>query len=94
MPFTTETARAAGKKSKRGKAKISMTTRRLLFEMLDENKEKFRYMLDELEPKEFINTWLKLLPYIISMSHLQKFDVSELSRKETQELVKDIVDGY
>ena len=94
MPFTSETARAAGKKSKRGKAKISMTTRRFLFEMLNENKEKFKYMLEEMEPRNFINTWLKLLPYIISMSHLQKFDVSELSRKETQELVKDIVDGY
>jgi len=51
-------------------------------------------MLDELEPRDFINTWFKLLPYVISMSHLQKFDVSELSRKETQELVKDILDGY
>jgi hypothetical protein len=71
-----------------------MTTRRFLYEMLSENKEKFKYMLDELEPRDFINTWLKLLPYVISMSHLQKFDVSELSIKETQELVKDIVDGY
>ena len=94
MPFTSETARAAGKKSKRGKAKISMSTRRFLYEMINENKEKFRYMLDELEPRDFINTWLKLLPYIISMSHLQKFDVSELSRKETQEIVNDIIDGY
>ena len=90
MPFTSETARLAGKKSKRGKAKISMSTRRFLYEMLNENKEKFRYMLDELGPRDFINTWLKLLPYIISMSHLQKFDVSELSRKETQEIVNDI----
>ena len=61
---------------------------------VSENKEKFKYMLDELEPRDLINTWLKLLPYVISISHLQKFDVSELSRKETQELVKDIVDGY
>ena len=50
-------------------------------------------MLEELEPKDFINTWLKLLPYIISMRHLQQFDVSEISRKETEELVKDIIDG-
>ena len=41
MPFTSETARAAGKKSKRGKAKISMSTRRFLYEMLIENKEKY-----------------------------------------------------
>ena len=49
---------------------------------------------DEIWTRDFINTWLKLMPYIISMSHLQKFDVSELSRKETQEIVNDILDGY
>jgi len=50
-------------------------------------------MLEELEPKDFINTWLKLLPYIISMRHLQQFDVSELSRKEVQDMVQDLVNG-
>ena len=93
MPFTSETARMAGKKSKRGRSKVSLTTRKFLFELLYNNREKFKYMLDELEPKDFINTWLKLLPYIVSMRHLQQFDVSEISRKETEELVKDIIDG-
>ncbi len=51
-------------------------------------------MLGELEPKDFINTWLKLLPYIISISHLQRFDVSELSMEETKDILKDIIDGY
>ena len=89
MPFNSETARIAGKKSKRGQAKLSITTRRFLFELLNDNREKFKYMLEELEPKDFINTWLKLLPYIISMRHLQQFDVSELSRKEVQDMVQD-----
>jgi len=93
MPFTSETARIAGKKSKRGRAKVSLTTRRFLFELLNGNRDKFKYMMDELEPKDFINTWLKLLPYIISMRHLQQFDVSELSRKEVQDMVQDLVNG-
>ena len=93
MPFTSETARIAGKKSKRGQAKVSVTTRRFLFELLYGNRDKFKYMMDELEPKDFINTWLKLLPYIISMRHLQQFDVSELSRKEVQDMVQDLVNG-
>jgi len=93
MPFTSETARIAGKKSKRGQAKVSVTTRRFLFELLNGNRDKFKYMMDELEPKDFINTWLKLLPYIISMRHLQQFDVSELSRKEVQDMVQDLVNG-
>ena len=44
-------------------------------------------------PCDFINVYMKLVPYIIAMRHLQQFDVSEISRKETEELVKDIIDG-
>ena len=93
MPFTSETARIVGKKSKRGKAKISTTMRQFLFKLLNENKEKFTYMLGELSPRDFINVYMKLVPYIIAMRHLQQFDVSEISRKEAEELVKDIIDG-
>ena len=67
--------------------------RQFLFELLNENKEKFTYMLGELSPHDFINVYMKLVSYIIAMRHLQQFDVSEISRKETEELVKDIIDG-
>ena len=67
--------------------------RQFLFELLNENKEKFTYMLGELSPRDFINVYMKLVPYIIAMRHLQQFDVSEISRKETEELVKDIING-
>ena len=50
-------------------------------------------MLEELSPREFVTVYFKLVPYIIAMRHLQQFDVSEISRKETEELVKDIIDG-
>ena len=91
MPFTKETAREAGRKSKRGKSRISLTMRQFLFEILQDNREKFQYLLDELSPRDFINTYMKLLPYILSMQHLQKFDVGELSKSETRDLIKDIV---
>ena len=67
--------------------------RQFLFELLNENKEKFTYMLGELSPRDFINVYMKLVSYIIAMRHLQQFDVSEISRKKTEELVKDIIDG-
>ena len=93
MPFSKETARLAGKKSKRGKAKISLTMRHFLFDLLNENKAKFKYMLEELSPREFVTVYLKLVPYIITMRHLQKFNVSELSIKETQDFNKNLIDG-
>ena len=93
MPFTRETAAAAGKKSKRGKSKMSLTQRQLLYQILKKNKAKFQYMLDELSPRDFVNTYLKLIPYIITMRHLQQFDVSELSRDEVKEVIKDLIDA-
>ena len=93
MPFTRETAAAAGKKSKRGKAKMSLTQRQFLYQILKKNKAKFQYMLDELSPRDFVNTYLKLIPYIITMRHLQQFDVSELSRDEVKEVIKDLIDA-
>lgn len=93
MPFTKETAAAAGKKSKRGKAKMSLTQRQFLYQILKKNKAKFQYMLDELSPRDFVNTYLKLIPYIITMRHLQQFDVSELSRDEVKEVIKDLIDA-
>ena len=65
----------------------------VLNEIIKENREKVKYMLAELEPKDFINTWLKLVPYIIAMRHLQQFNVDELTKAETKELVKDIIEN-
>jgi len=92
MPFTSETARIAGRKSKRGKAKMTLSMRKFLFEILNEDRQKFKYMLEELEPKDYILTYMKLIPYVVSMRHLQQFDVSELSRNEIIDLVKDITE--
>jgi len=50
-------------------------------------------MLDELSPRDFVATYMKLIPYIAAMRHLQQFDVSEVSRDEVKEIVKDITDG-
>ncbi len=38
-----------------------------------------------------LDTWLKPHPFIIAMRHLQSFDVDELTKEETKELVKDII---
>ncbi len=90
--FTSETAKEAGKKSKRGPAKISLTMRQFLFELLNENREKLIYMMSELTPRQFVDTYLRLIPFIISQRHLQSFDINELHREEINELIKDIME--
>ena len=90
--FTSESAREAGKKSKRGPSKISLTMRQFLFELLNENREKLIYMMSELTPRQFVDTYLRLIPFIISQRHLQSFDINELNKEEINELIKDIME--
>ena len=90
--FTSVTAREAGKKSKRGPSKISLTMREFIFELLNENREKLIYMLDELTPRQYVDTFLRLIPFIISPRHLQSFDINEISKEEISELIKDIME--
>ena len=90
--FTSDTAREAGKKSKRGPSKISLTMRQFLFELLNENREKLIYMMGELTPRQFVDTYLRLIPFIISQRHLQSFDINELNKEEINELIKDIME--
>ena len=92
MGFNSETARAAGQKSKRGPSKISLTMRQFLFELLNENREKLIYMMGELTPRQFVDTYLRLIPFIISQRHLQSFDINELNKDEINELIKDIME--
>ena len=90
--FTSDTAKAAGKKSRRGPSKISLTMRQFLFELLNENREKLIYMMGELTPRAFVDTYLRLIPFIISQRHLQSFDINELNKEEINELIKDIME--
>lgn len=90
--FTSETARAAGKKSRRGPSKISLTMRQFLFELLNENRKKLIYMMGELTPRQFVDTYLRLIPFIISQRHLQSFDINELNKEEINELIKDLLE--
>ncbi len=54
MPFNSETASLAGKKSKRGKAKMTLSIREFLYVILKKNQSKFQYMLDELTPASLL----------------------------------------
>lgn len=90
--FTSDTARAAGKKSRRGPSKISLTMRQFLFELLNENRKKLIYMMGELTPRQFVDAYLRLIPFIISQRHLQSFDINELNKEEINELIKDLLE--
>ena len=57
-------------KANRGRSKISLTMREFLFELLNQNREKLIYMIWELTPRQFVDIYLRLIPFIISQRHL------------------------
>ena len=89
--FTPESARKAGKISKRGPSKATVRTRSFIFEILKENREKLKYMLEELSPKEFCDIYLKLIPYILAPRTSQSIEVGEISKQEIDDLIGDII---
>lgn len=50
-------------------------------------------MLEELSPREFCDMYLRLIPFIIAPRTMQRIDVSELSKDEVTDMVKDILEG-
>jgi len=48
--------------------------------------------MSELTPRQFVDTYLRLIPFIISQRHLQSFDINELNKEEINELIKDIME--
>ena len=92
--FNSITARQAGRKSKRGQSRVSATTREFIHlsvTILD-NRDRFNHFLNQLSPQDFVNTYLKLLPFILSKRNNQFFEVGELSLNQTQELILEMID--
>ena len=44
-------------------------------------------MLGELSPRQFVDVYLRLIAYIISVRQLQKFDVSEFQEKKMKAIM-------
>lgn len=67
MAFNSKTAAAAGKKSTR-KGKPNKTTgqiRALVVDLLEQNAVQIQKDIEALEPKDRVNTWLKLLEFYL-----------------------------
>lgn len=90
--FNSITARQAGRKSKRGQSKVSATTREFIFTTILDNRDRFNHFLNQLSPQDFVNTYLKLLPFILGKRNNQFFEVGELSLNQTQELILEMID--
>ena len=89
MAFNSETAKLAGQKSKRGKSIVTKHLRTTLFNILQGNEERVQSSLDELNPKQFLDVYIKLLPFVLAQRKSQIIQVSDMSEKELIDSIMD-----
>jgi hypothetical protein len=94
MPFTSDTAKQAGKMSSR-KEKPNKTTKELktiLQRVVEVQLDTIEEDLQDLAPKDRLNILLKLVEYVLPKQREQKIDFSNLSDAEIDELINKITD--
>lgn len=65
MPFDSHTASEAGKKSKRGPAKLTSDVKEAISLLVDDLQKDLATNLNKLEPREKADLLVKLLEYVI-----------------------------
>ena len=90
MPFTkgddniNRLGRPVGSKNK------LYSTRRFIFNGLEDNRDKFLYELKTLKGEKFVNYYLKLLEYVLAKRSNQILKVDKLTDKEINDLLDSV----
>jgi hypothetical protein len=95
MPFTSDTAKQAGKMSSR-KEKPNKTTKELktiLQRVVEVQLDTIEEDLQDLDPKDRLNILLRLVEYILPKVREQKISFNELTDEEIDNLITKITDG-
>lgn len=99
MPFTSETAKKAGKKSKRGPEESTVKVRKAVQQLLDKNSERIEELFDEIakdDPRGALYLFRDLLEFSLPKLSRTEFsgdiktddgiDYSELSDEALKEI--------
>ena len=65
-------------------------TRRYIFNLLEDNRDKLITELKSLKGEKFVNYYIKLMEYVMAKRNNQIIDIKKLSNKEINELLDQI----
>ena len=65
-------------------------TRKYLQQLLEDNREKLKYELGELEGKEFVDRYIKLMEFLLAKRQNQVLSVDKLSDSELNDILEQI----
>ena len=65
-------------------------TRRYIFNLLEDNRDKLIYELKTLKGEKFVNYYIKLMEYVMAKRNNQIIDIKKLSNKEINDLLDQV----
>ena len=65
-------------------------TKRYIFNLLEDNRDKLINELKSLKGEKFVNYYIKLMEYVMAKRHNQIIDIKKLSNKEINEMLDQI----
>ena len=68
-------------------------TRKYLNDLLEDNREKLKFELKELQGKEFVDRYIKLLEFLLAKRQNQVLSVDKLSDNEIQDILENLDNG-
>lgn len=66
------------------------STRRHIFNLLENNRDKLTFELKHLEGEKFVQYYIRLMEFVLAKRTNQILDVDKLSEKEVQDLIDSI----
>ena len=73
-----------------GKPNKLYGTRKYIHNLLENNREKLEFELNNLEGKEYCIQYIKLLSFLLAPRSSQVIDISQLSSKEVEDIIESI----
>ena len=90
MPFTTGDKNINVLGRPKGSKNKLYATRRYIFNLLEDNRDKLLKELKTLKGEKFVGYYIKLLEYVMAKRNNQIIDIKKLSNKEINDLLDQI----
>jgi len=90
MPFTKGDTRINRKGRPIGSKNNVYGTRKYLQQLLEDNRDKLKFELSELEGKEFVDRYIKLMEFLLAKRQNQVLSVDKLSDSELNDILESI----
>ena len=90
MPFTKGDTRINRKGRPTGSKNNVYGTRKYLQQLLEDNRDKLKFELSELEGKEFVDRYIKLMEFLLAKRQNQVLSVDKLSDSELNDILENI----